>query len=424
MKRLLSVLLAAAVICSLCASVPYFAGAETLTSSDAFIELLKAREGFEAKPYWDVSHWAIGYGTQISEAEAEYYKKNPISEEKAEEMMRKKLVGFENSVLNFAAKYNLNLSQNQFDALVSFTYNCGDSWLRETDGNLNKAVREGWTGSDFLYAICLWSKAGGKNILIDRRLYEASMYIDGVYQNKYDHVNGTFSYVILDAGKGTVRYNIHGYDTRDPKPIRAEITKAPTGVDGAGNVFTYEFAGWYTKAVDGESVEILDGSLPFGTMLLAMWKDPDGNLTSLDAWVENGTVNANGVNVRSAAGTSNSSQYKLNDGDAVKITQRAYVDKLYWGKLEDGNWIALKYVDFEQTESKPADPIISADVNGSGAVDKDDAIYLLRHVVYPEKYPVKAVCDADGSGSVDKDDAIYLLRHVVYPEKYPLKLGE
>ena len=63
-------------------------------------------------------------------------------------------------------------------------------------------------------------------------------------------------------------------------------------------------------------------------------------------------------------------------------------------------------------------------MNGSGAVDKDDAIYLLRYVVYPEKYPISVNCDVNGSGTIDKDDAVYLLRHVVYPEKYPLKLGE
>jgi len=30
----------------------------------------------------------------------------------------------------------------------------------------------------------------------------------------------------------------------------------------------------------------------------------------------------------------------------------------------------------------------------------------------------------DGNGKIDKDDAIYLLRHVVYPEQYPLNYGE
>jgi len=60
------------------------------------------------------------------------------------------------------------------------------------------------------------------------------------------------------------------------------------------------------------------------------------------------------------------------------------------------------------------------DVNHDDKVDEDDAIYLLRHVIFPEKYPVTAVCDYNNDGNVNEDDAIYLLRHAVFPEKYPL----
>jgi hypothetical protein len=41
-------------------------------------------------------------------------------------------------------------------------------------------------------------------------------------------------------------------------------------------------------------------------------------------------------------------------------------------------------------------------------------------VLFPEKYPVSVVGDYDKDGDVDGDDAIYLLRHVLFPEKYPL----
>lgn len=60
------------------------------------------------------------------------------------------------------------------------------------------------------------------------------------------------------------------------------------------------------------------------------------------------------------------------------------------------------------------------DVNRNMKVDGDDAIYLLRHVLFPEKYPVEVAGDYDKDGDVDGDDAIYLLRHVLFPEKYPL----
>ncbi len=61
------------------------------------------------------------------------------------------------------------------------------------------------------------------------------------------------------------------------------------------------------------------------------------------------------------------------------------------------------------------------DLDRNGTLDSDDAIYLLRHVLFPEKYPVYAWAEWNGDGVLDSDDAIYLLRHVLFPEKYPLK---
>ncbi len=61
------------------------------------------------------------------------------------------------------------------------------------------------------------------------------------------------------------------------------------------------------------------------------------------------------------------------------------------------------------------------DVNGDGAVDNDDAIYLLYHTVFgEEEYPVNQTCDFSADGVIDNKDAIYLLYHTVFPEDYPL----
>ena len=66
----------------------------------------------------------------------------------------------------------------------------------------------------------------------------------------------------------------------------------------------------------------------------------------------------------------------------------------------------------------------STDVqNGDSIVNKDDAIYLLRYVVFPDKYPISVNADMNADDTVNKDDAIYLLRHVVFPDKYPLIYG-
>ncbi|MBQ6043517.1 MAG: hypothetical protein IJL41_05185 [Clostridia bacterium] len=60
------------------------------------------------------------------------------------------------------------------------------------------------------------------------------------------------------------------------------------------------------------------------------------------------------------------------------------------------------------------------DLDCDGDVDSDDAIYLLRHVLFGESYAIYAYADFDGNGKVSSNDAIYLLRHVLFGDSYPL----
>ena len=65
--------------------------------------------------------------------------------------------------------------------------------------------------------------------------------------------------------------------------------------------------------------------------------------------------------------------------------------------------------------------LLKADFNDDKALDTDDAIYLLRHVLLPDSYPTEQDTDVNSDGNTDTDDAIYLLRHVLLPEQYPFK---
>lgn len=527
MKRWLCGMLTVVMLLGMCTGISPKIRAEEMTSSEAFVEILKKIEGFAKYPYWDQSQWTVGYGTRCPDDKLAEYKKNGIPEEEALALLSSMLADFEKAVNNFAAKHNLTLNQGQFDALVDFSYNCGTAWMNDTSGYFNTAIREGKTGTDLLYGLCLWSSAGGDFILIKRRMAEANMYLNGVYEAYNDSTDGTYpdtyKYVFLDGNGASLRYIIHGYDAADAAGITYTFTSVPTGKDAEGNPFTYTFGGWYTA--DGTAVEVLDGSLADGTVLYAQWLDqggqpvalPKGNvqaplevtvnsnlnvrsgpgtyypvletvdagskltitetytyggtlwgkcekgwvslnytnyqeaLAGTETWPKNGVVNADKVNVRSGAGTSFAVQYQLNTGDAVTIHEKTYAGNLYWGKLSDGNWICLTYVTFDTASENPEDPttpttptqpsepsepteptqpstpteptepeVTPGDVNGDEIVNKDDAIYLLRYVVYPEKYPISVSGDMNADGKVNKDDAIYLLRHVVYPDKYPL----
>ena len=60
------------------------------------------------------------------------------------------------------------------------------------------------------------------------------------------------------------------------------------------------------------------------------------------------------------------------------------------------------------------------DFDGDNAVTTDDAVYLLRHVLFPDSYAILISGDIDGDNAVTTDDAVYLLRHVLFPDSSPI----
>ncbi len=63
---------------------------------------------------------------------------------------------------------------------------------------------------------------------------------------------------------------------------------------------------------------------------------------------------------------------------------------------------------------------ILGDTNADKTVNSDDAIYLLKHTLFPDMYPINQKSDFDGNGALNSDDAIYLLKHTLFPDMYPL----
>ncbi len=327
-----------------------------MTVSDAFIEVLKTMEGFHPVAYWDYSQWTIGYGTKCPDGKEKYYtKENPMTEKEAVALLHGELAYFEKVVNNYAEKYKLKLKQHQFDALVSFSYNCGAAWTKDVNGYLNVAIREGNMGNGFIYGMVLWSKANTDYLLVNRRKCEANMYINGVYKayNTPNSIPQNFKHVFLDGNGGTVKYVPHGYDAKDPTEVITEFTAMPTGVDKDGKTFTYTFAGWFTEPTGGEQVTILDGSLANGAVLFAQWKNPEGEIVPLPKGdvVDNVEVTVTGrVNVRSGPGTYYPIKQELQKGTALVITETFKVNNTLWGKCEFG-WLSLHYTDYADVVS-------------------------------------------------------------------------
>lgn len=103
-------------------------GASTGRASDNLINFLKQKEGCRLQAYQDSGGvWTIGYGHTGGVQEGQ-----TITQAQAEQFLRQDLASFENDVASLAQSTGVQLTQGQFDALVSFTYNCGGGNLRKS----------------------------------------------------------------------------------------------------------------------------------------------------------------------------------------------------------------------------------------------------------------------------------------------------
>lgn len=161
--------------------------------SQQVVDFIKSFEAFRANLYNDpAGHCTVGYGHLVHRgncdgraSEAEF--SGGVSEARATEMLRAHLVGVEQAVNEHVT---VQLSQHQYDALVSFTYNVGI-------GRPRTANQEGtgFRGSTLLRRLnageydavpaemARWNKAGGRVLpgLTRRRAAEGRMFSMGDY---------------------------------------------------------------------------------------------------------------------------------------------------------------------------------------------------------------------------------------------------
>ena len=150
--------------------------------SDAGLDLVRSFEGYHeklpdgrCKAYLDTlakpNIWTIGYGC------VEGVKKGMIwTQEEAEAALRGEMERFEKAVDRLVT---VELNQNQYDALCSFSYNVGSGALANSTllKKLNKGDFKGAAGE-----FKRWKYAGGKVWpgLVDRRAREATLFLTPV----------------------------------------------------------------------------------------------------------------------------------------------------------------------------------------------------------------------------------------------------
>ena len=142
----------------------------TMKTSQNGINLITSFEGCYTTAYWDKwgKVWTIGYGHTGKDV----YKGLVISKNQAENLLKQDLNRFEKYVNN-PSYVPHKLNQNQFDALVSFSFNLGQGNLKQLCANKNL--------SQIANDITLYNKAGGKTLngLVRRRNAEKKLFLTG-----------------------------------------------------------------------------------------------------------------------------------------------------------------------------------------------------------------------------------------------------
>ena len=146
-----------------------------MKTNAAALEIITAFEGFSAEPYQcPAGVWTIGYGsTRAPGGSPVTASAKPLTETQAMGWMRHELGRTEYDV---ARLIDAPLTDNQFGALVSFTYNLGSgnlaaSTLRQ---RLNRGDHAGAAGE-----FPKWRLAGGRVLrgLVRRRAAERALFL-------------------------------------------------------------------------------------------------------------------------------------------------------------------------------------------------------------------------------------------------------
>lgn len=147
-------------------------GVEKLADlTDSTLQLIKKFEGFSEFPYRDARGYSIGYGHYMGPVVTI----SQISDSDAYDLLRSDVQTASDAV---KATIKSALSQNQFDALTSFTYNVGVNAFRNS--TLTKKVNAGdmeGAASEFLR----WNKSNGEVLaaLTNRRQSESQLFLAG-----------------------------------------------------------------------------------------------------------------------------------------------------------------------------------------------------------------------------------------------------
>ena len=198
--------------------------------------MCKQKEGFQEKAAWDYAQYSIGYGSACGKDEYP----NGITEAQADVLLRQMLQGFEEKLDSFLTENSISLSDNQYDALISLSYNIGSGWMKNSA--LSALLKSGfYSTNELASAMGIWchvKESGGDYVihdgLVSRRMAELRVFLYADYSGSSD---GFYWVRFVQTEKGDRARDIAFYE--------AGSTYDPS-FDATSN--TEVFLGWYTES--------------------------------------------------------------------------------------------------------------------------------------------------------------------------------
>ena len=208
----------------------------TLRTTEPMIDFIKQKEGFQEKAAWDYAQYSIGYGSACGKDEYP----NGITEAQADVLLRQMLQGFEEKLDSFLTENSISLSDNQYDALISLSYNIGSGWMKNSA--LSALLKSGfYSTNELASAMGIWchvKESGGDYVihdgLVSRRMAELRVFLYADYSGSS---NGFYWVRFVQTEKGDRARDIAFYE--------AGSTYDPS-FDATSN--TEVFLGWYTES--------------------------------------------------------------------------------------------------------------------------------------------------------------------------------
>ena len=234
----------------------------TLRTTEPMIDFIKQKEGFQEKAAWDYAQYSIGYGSACGKDEYP----NGITEAQADVLLRQMLQGFEEKLDKFLQENYITLRDNQYDALISLTYNIGSGWMKESA--LATLLKNGtYSNNELASAIGIWCHVKSNGVtsihdgLVARRISEINVFLYGDYSGE---ATGFYSVRFEQTEKGDRARDIAFYEAGSAYDPALEATSDDGEI----------FLGWYTE--DGTLLTDLRATQDL--TVTARWQ-------SDDAWV-------------------------------------------------------------------------------------------------------------------------------------------